>query len=97
MTNDIKINLDSKHAVQAVAIQAGAKLVPFFVTLFVFPVFLLVGFNILLRLDPTTSKMREFNKVVDQCVQDNYYRFGESRLTQCKRFANSRFRVYANL
>jgi hypothetical protein len=97
MTNNTNINLDSKHVVQAVAVYAGAKLVPFFVALFVFPVFLLIGFNVLLRLDPTTNKMREFNEVVDQCVQDNYYKFGESRLTQCKRFANSRFRVYANL
>lgn len=97
MTNDIKINLDSKHAVQAVAVQAGAKLIPFFVTLFAFPVFALVVLNVLLRLDPTTGKMRQFNELVDQCVKTNYDMYGESRLSQCKRFANSRYRVYANL
>ena len=87
MTNNTNINLDSKHAVQAVAVYAGAnsltKLIIWFGTPFLFILLWVAFFTI----NPEAVKMRREKEFAKECQLNSLRVYGELRTAACEQLA----------
>jgi hypothetical protein len=87
MTNNININLDSKHAVQAVAIHAGANAFTKLAIWFGTPLLLLSLWIALITVSPEAVKMRREKQWAKQCQLNSLHLYGELRTASCKQLA----------
>ena len=87
MTNNTNINLDSKHAVQAVAVYAGANSLTKLAIWFGTPFLLILLWIALFTISPGAVKMRRENQWAKECQLNNLRVYGEPRTAVCKQLA----------
>lgn len=91
MTNNTKINLDSKHAVQAVAVYAGANSFTKLAIWFGTPLLLLILWIALITVSPEARKMRQEKQWAKQCQLNSLRLYGEPRTASCNQLARLQY------
>lgn len=91
MTNNTNINLDSKHAVQAVAISAGASAFTKLAVWFGTPLLLILVWLALITVNPEAVKMRREKQFAKECQLNSLRMYGELRTASCKQLARLQY------